>query len=319
LGIPEYEYRVEECDVPKVRQAALTEYRTLRRKCLEYIHGPADTSITNQFYDLTWHTAVFRTLNEARRIEPRRSVNGTFWELTTAGYANLMTSGIRKLVDKDRRTDSIWNVITLVERRPELLTRENFICYDGLPYDYDAVQRDHIASLDLSGGGHVSWIPTKGPKAWGTSEIMHRAFDRLSGYPKKRRRSDTIQPSILVALKKRLSHPAIVKVRTMADRRVAHAERISEQSDAVPIATYNDIDSALQQIVRVANTFSSLFFDTTFTSVVATPQFNVLKGLDQPWVTRKNIPTLHKYWDELCASMDAWANAAADEFPPPVL
>jgi hypothetical protein len=150
---------------------------------------------------------------------------------------------------------------------------------------------------------------------------MHGAFDRLSGNPKKRKRGDTIQPSILVALKERLSHPAIEKVCTMADRRVAHAERISEQSDAVPIATYNDIDSALQQIVCVANFLSSLFFDTTFTSVVATPQFDVLEGLDQPWVTRKNVVTLHKYWDELCASMDAWTNIAADEFlpPPPVL
>lgn len=318
MSVQKYEYTIEECDVPKVRRAALGEYRTFRQKCLEYVHGSADTSVTNQVYDLTWHTAVFRTLNEARRIEPRRSVNGALWELTTAGYASLMSLGIRKLVDCDRRTDSVWNVIAQVERRPELLTRENFLCYDGLPYDYEAVQREDLASLDLSSCSHVRWVPTRGPKAWGTSEIMHRTFDRLSGNPKKRKRSDKIQPSILVALKERLSHPSIKKVCTFADRRVAHAERISEHSDAVPIATYNDIDNALQQIVRVVNFISSkFFFDEAFGSVVATPQFDVLKALDHPWVTRKNLPALHEYWSELCASMDAWANSVGDEFLPP--
>jgi len=317
LGIPEYEYSVEQCDVPEVRWPALTEYRTFRRKCLEYMRGAADTSVMNQVHDLAWHTAVFRTLNEARRIEADRSVNSTFWELTTAGYASLMALGIRKLVDKDPRTDSVWNVIALVERRPELLTREKFICYDGLPYDYEAVQRRYIDSLDMSTGVHVGWIPTKGPDAWGMSEMMHKAFDRLSGNPKKRKRTDNIQTSILVALRKRLSHPAIEKVCAMADRRVAHAERISKDSGAVPIATYNDIDAALQQVVYVANFLSSSFFyDAAFGSVVPTPQFDVLEALDQPWVTTDNLPVLHQYWHSLCASMDEWANSAYEEFLP---
>jgi len=55
----------------------------------------------NQVQELAWHTATFRTLNEARRIEPDRAVNGAMWELMIAGYANLMTLGIRGLVDKD--------------------------------------------------------------------------------------------------------------------------------------------------------------------------------------------------------------------------
>jgi hypothetical protein len=317
MSIPEYDYPVEQCDVPEVRRAALVEYRTFRRKCLEYMRGTAETSVMNQVHDLAWHTAVFRTLNEARRIEFDRPVNGAFWELTTAGYASLMALGIRKLVDKDPRTDSVWNVIAMVERRPELLTREKFICYDGLPFDYQAVQRKYIESLDVSGGVHVEWLPTKGPDAWGMSEIMHKAFDRLSGNSQKRKRTDTIQMSILITLRDRLSHPAIEKVRTMADRRVAHAERISEGSGAVPIATYNDIDEALKQIVYVANFLSSSFFyDAAFGSVVPAPQFDVLEALDQPWITTDNLPRLHRYWHELCKSMDAWANAAHDEFLP---
>jgi hypothetical protein len=238
-----------------------------------------------------------------------------YFILFGSGYAGL---GIRKLVDKDPIIDSVWNVIAFVERRPELLTREKFICYDGLPYNYEAVERKYIASLDMSSGGHVGWFPTKGSEAWGIAEIMHKAFDRLAGNPQKRKRSDTIDPSILTVLRNRLSHPAIEKVCTMADRRVAHAERISEDSGAVPTATYNDIDTALQQIVYVANFLSSSFFyDAAFGSVVPTPQFDVLEALDKPWATTDNLATLHRYWHDLCTSMDSWANAAHDEFLPP--
>ena len=261
----------------------------------------------NQVHNLTWHTAVFRTLNEARRLEPTRNVNGAMWELIVAGYANLMALGIRRLVDNHPETISVWNVITQVEKRPELLTREKFICYDGLPYDYASVQEAYIASRDMSSGAHVRWIPTRGPEAWGMSEMMHRAFDALSGSPKKRKRSDTIQPSILADLKAQLSCPAIQSVCTMADKRIAHAERRADDSDAVPLVTYNDIDEALQHIVRVANYLSSaIFYDATFGSVVATPQFDVLDGLDQPWVKTDNIPALHQYWREICDSMDKW-------------
>jgi hypothetical protein len=197
LNIPEYAYTVEHCDVPQVRRAALNEYRLFRRKVLAYLHGDADTSVMNQVHSLAWHTAVFRTLNEARRIEPMRAVNGALWELLTAGYANLMTLGIRRLVDKNPSTDSVWNVISQIEKRPELQRRENFVCYDGLPYDHAAAYRRYAATLDLSGRGHTSWVTTTGPDAWGTSELLHQSFDALAGYPPKRKRLDKVQPEIL--------------------------------------------------------------------------------------------------------------------------
>lgn len=105
----------------------------------------------------------------------------------------------------------------------------------------------------------------------------------------------------------------------MANRRMAHAERIFKSSKAVPIASYNDIDDALKQIVRITNFLSSYFFyDAAFGNVVPTPQFDVLKALDQPWITSDNIPLLHKYWDETSAAMDAWADVSGDEFLPPL-
>ena len=315
MTVPEYEYTVEQCDVPDTRRKSLAEYRSFRRKCLEYMRGESNTSVSNQLHSLTWHTTVFRTLNEARRLEPNRPVNGAMWELINAGYVNLMTLGIRRLVDKDPRTDSLWNVIVQVEKRPELLTREKFICYDGLPYDHQAGFKKYVASLDHTRIGRATWLATKGPEAWATSELMHKAFDVLAGHPKKRKRADRIQPSILANVKNALASNSINAVCTMADRMIAHAERLSENSDAVPVVTYNDIDDALGQLIRVTNYLSgSFFYDTAIGSAVPTPQFNVLEALDSAWVSSDHLETLHRYWNEVSASMDKWLDLHPEGF-----
>lgn len=318
VNIPEYDYTIEQCDVPKVRRTVLGEYRLFRRKCLTYLHGDADTSVMNQVHGLAWHTAVYRTLNEARRIEPERAVNGAMWELLTAGYANLLTLGIRRLVDKDPRTDSVWNVIAQIERRPELLRRENFVCFDGLPYDHVAAYRRYLKTLDLSSGDTPAWVATTGPDAWGTSELLHESFDALAGYPQKRKRLDKVQPEILAALKAQLADDAVAAVCAMADKQVAHAERLAANSNAVPPVTYNTVQTALEKIVRVANFLSANFFnDTTYGSIVPVPQFNVLEALDQPWVTTGNLPALHEHWHEVSKAMSQWAYNTEAGFLPP--
>ena len=313
MKIPNYQYPISECDVPKVRQAALGEYRIFRKRCLEYMRGNAATSVMNQVQDLAWKTAVFRTLNEARRIEPYRMINGAMWELIVDGYVCLMALGVRKLVDRHSATDSVWNVLASVEKRPELLTRENFVCYDGLPFDYQQIHTDHINGLDLGAGHSVNRIPTQGPKAWGTSRMLHLAFDKLAGTSdtSKRKKTDSIQNGLLLKLKGMLAHPAIEKVCAMADKVFAHAERVEESGSGQAVATFDDVDEALKQIVRVANFLSSSFFyDTTFVSVVATPQFNVFDGLDESWIQTENLPVLSRYWDDLCSRMNNWGSAA---------
>lgn len=317
MSIAAYDYPVEACDVPEARRKALAEYRLFRRKCLEYLRGDAPTSVMNQVHDLAWHTAVFRTLNEARRLEGERRVNGPLWELTTAGFVNLMTLGIRRLVDTDPRTDSVSNVIAQVEKRPELLTREKFVCYDGLPFDVATAHAKHAATIDMSEGFWVGSLSTKGPLAWATSDMLHKAFDALCGWPVKRSRQDKIDLSLLAKLKADLRGPSIAAVCTLADKRMAHAERLAENSAALPLVTFDDIDQALRTLVRVSNFLSSHFFyDAAFSSVVPTPQFNVLEALDEPWVSGAHLPALHRYWDQISDAMDEWATNTADGYLP---
>ncbi|MDT0358627.1 hypothetical protein RJO15_22760 [Herbaspirillum huttiense F1] len=307
--IEPYRYPIDECDIPVVRHPLLQEYRKFRHACLESLNGHSPTSVMNQVYDLTWYTAVFRTLNESRRMEPERNVNGAMWGLITAGYAQMMILGIRRLVDRDPQTDSLWSVIDRLEKRPEFLTRELFICYDGLPFaptpGHKALQEKVLTSDEPQ----YRRLPMAGPDAWAASELMHAAFDKWLGAPQRRRRLDRIPGGVLVKLKDRLNGPAIKTIKTIADRHVAHAERISPDSKTHLETTYNDINNALSEIVRIANYVSGhVFYDTTFGSAVATPQYDVLEALDQPWVTTANLSALNEQWHRISNEMDEWVS-----------
>ena len=269
----------------------------------------------NQVLNLTWHTAVFRTMNEARRLEPKRSVNGAMWELMTAGYSNIITVGIRRLVDNHPNSDSVLNVIGRIERRPELLTREFYVCHDGLPFDDEAAFDAHLEATKSDPGPR--WLETTGPAAFDIAARMHEAFDAVCGYPDERKRKDQIDAAFFATLRAQLKHPSIRKVCTMVDKTVAHAERIPASAPAVPVATYNDVDEALGIIVRVCQFVSwNILGEGGFSSVVATPQFDVLEHLDQPWCLPETLPALLDYWHTLARSMDDWASTSDDVLLP---
>lgn len=98
MHIPDYRYPIEQRSVPEVRRPQLKSYRDFRRECLERLQGDADTSVRNQILDLTWHTAVFRTLNEARRLEPRRSVSRVLQLQGLGDWPNLLQQLVRRVV-----------------------------------------------------------------------------------------------------------------------------------------------------------------------------------------------------------------------------
>jgi len=296
-----YKYAVEQCDVSEAHRNTLMAYREHRQNCLDHLQGRDDTSIVRQIQDLIWHTMTYRTLNEARSIETGRSVNGELWHLVTAGYASLMTMGIRRLVDKHNDAMSVYTLIEKIARRPEFLTRELFVCYDGVPFDHELAFRQHGSQHS---SGQVYRPDTDGPSAWGVSQMRHQAFSKVSSNSGKEKRFDKIPASIFSDLKERLKVPVVVKVCNMADKVVAHTEDVPNDKP-VPIATYNDIDEALGVVIRVANAVGLYFFyDQPFGDIVPTPQYDFFESLDQPWVLTENLPVLARYWQEQKQQLD---------------
>jgi hypothetical protein len=57
------------------------------------------------------------------------------------GHVATQVLAIRRLMD-DRNTDiiSLRRLVKDLRHSWTLFTRENYVCFDGLPYDYEAVQ-----------------------------------------------------------------------------------------------------------------------------------------------------------------------------------
>ena len=313
MPVQNYEYQIEQCDVAPAQRKSLKTYREFRQSCLDDLFGDSDASIANQLHALAWHSAVFKTLNEARRLEPDRAVNGALWELAACGYAVLMTVGIRKLMDDDKKSNSVLSLLIYVERHSTLVTRENFVCFDGLPYDYEAVQQTAWQLSDWKNPG-FNLSSTKGPQAWGTSEMMHKAFDALSGIDKKedRTRTDEVQIELFNRLKRSLLDTNIESVKKLVNKVIVHADRRAMGKEAFAGVTYNQIDEAFEKIVRVAS-FVSTLFASGFGNVLATPQFDVLENLNSSWASKPTIPLLQDYWDTLSTSMDSWTSGTLPE------
>ncbi len=315
MNYRDYEYAVEQCDVastPKARRR-LQAYREFRTSCLERLNGNENISVSRQIHELIWHTMVFYCLNEARRIESSRIVNGPLFELLGAGFSNIMTLGIRRLVDTDGQTMSLVTLIQSIEKQADLLTREHFVSYDGIPFDGSAAEAEYVEQILREGAGMARWLPTKGPKAWSTSQMMHAAFDRTSGKSGSRTRGDAIGAHVLVNLKDALSSPEITRVKTFADRVVAHADRLAA-ANQVEIPSFDDVQAALKTLTQVAHFLSSQLFYDGFGTVVPVPQFDVFSSLDKGWVQSETVPALHDYWQTQQRAMDDWVSEDLSHF-----
>jgi hypothetical protein len=307
-----YTYPVEQCDIPHTRRNSLMEYRKLRETCLRDLRGPSSNPIYQQINYLAWHTATFHTLQEARRIEPHQSFSQELWKLVVDGYATVMSVGIRRLVDTQADSISINKVIKKVKNAAQnnkLITRENFICHDGLPYDY----RASLERYRQAHGGTIpiGFHPTEGPEAWSRSETLHHLFNRLSGHPSPEKRTDVIHSSVITKLEDELKHPAIGKICTFTNKQIAHVADL----EILYVPTYEEAMTALKILCTVSNFITStIFYDLSMGTVVPNTQKVPFEGLDQPWVASENIHLLRNRWEDLCNSMNSWTKDNTNQF-----
>ncbi len=305
-GRVEYNFSVEDCDVSIEKREALKEYRRIRKECLEHIRGPSVLPVFAQLQRLAWNTALYQTLNEARRVEPDAPVNGPLWELVSEGYASITSLGIRRLLDNDKRRISLAWVISRIEKNIHLMTREFYVCHDGLPYEYQEAKNYFYANLSSSLSRSESFLTATRREGWFMSEQMHDHFDSLCGHPAKRSRTDRIPINIVRSFKEILKGDSITSISNMASRVIAHTVICNQVEIETP--TYDDIFDALSTLMGLANEISSsIFYDTNIGSVVPLYRGDPVEGLDQPWISSENLGSLRSFWEGICKQMDEWA------------
>lgn len=205
-----YDYDVNECDVTDKGQ--LAAFREKRSEWFLWFEEDEHHSIQAQIHSLMWNDAIFRSLNEARRFaspnDPTAAVNGSLCEFIDIGYVASQVIGLCKLIDRRNDVISLTRLLNDISAHQNLITREHFVSFDGLHYDFDLVRDARLARQTPEERAEARWIVTTGPEAWVSSQLAHSAFDRLSGIAgDHRQRTDLINQRVFDTVAGWLQNP----------------------------------------------------------------------------------------------------------------
>lgn len=309
--------------------ASLAQYRQKRDEWLHLLNKDEHHAIWKQITAMIWDDATFRVLNEARKptldASGRSARNALLAGFIDRGYVLGQVIALRKLSEPNWK-DPKKGVVTLrrllddLRAHRHLFTREIYVAHDGLPYDYEAVQRQWLEQqfVSATGGVSVSWLPTSGPGAFDISRMSHERFDKLSGVdPKDRSRTDCISESVFDTLDRWIEESGASDIIIMGNKFLAHAadsvSRASASLDRFGL-TMDQIAAAHRAFVRAAQAISvSILEDSCHVGIVAVPQFNQFEDLDRPYVDPSAITVLRQHWDAYTAERDGWLDGVVDE------
>jgi hypothetical protein len=138
----DYAYSIAQCDVAAEKRAALESYRDKRRLWLSWIDADEHHAIWQVLSAMVWTDVSFKVLTYfATNDESNGLDNSLLTEALLNGNVATQVLAIRRLID-DSNSDviSLRRLVKDLRRNFGLFTRENYVCFDGLPYDYEAVQ-----------------------------------------------------------------------------------------------------------------------------------------------------------------------------------
>jgi len=150
----DYTYPNAQCDVPAERRRVLQSYRDKRRLWLSWVEKDEHHAISNVLSSMVWTDAAFKTLTQFAIDDENNALNNTLLgEALIDGQIANQVLAIRRLMDKGNSDIiSLRRLVRDLRRNFNLFTRENYVCFDGLPYDYEAAQYQEM--LAQVGKGH---------------------------------------------------------------------------------------------------------------------------------------------------------------------
>lgn len=314
-----YQYPIADCDVQN--QSLLIEYRKKRSEWVDWLLLDEHHNIWDQFNELVWNDAIYRAVNESRRLateaSPSSALNGLVGAFINSGYIATQILSIARLTDRLQSTNAKKGIISLrrlvddVGAHKRLITRENYVCYDGLPYDYEKVRHEFFDSQVKPNKAQFFALDNQGPMAFGNSERHHAAFDAISGTPPTRRtRNDLIDDRVLETLLDWLESPPIKKVRELRNKHVAHAADALSRSHSSLSAfgiSMNELADAHKLLLRVMSAASTqILYESARGTVVPEPQDDQFIYLDLPFVNRTHLSDLRKSWSDNSEQRDEW-------------
>ncbi len=285
------------CDVED--KEALAAFRGCRKRWYEWLFGDDQHSISKQITTIVWDDAIFRTLNEARRLSvehpsSEKGFNADLLDLLDRSFVASQVMALRRLTDPGfhdpkKGVISLARLLAEIEVNSHLLTREHYICFDGTPFDRPLDEPDQLRTL--------------------MREHMHRTFDLLSRKPAtSRSRKDVVQMSLLREVSKTLE--VCGDFREYANKFIAHAaapsttrQRVREETRI----TLDKFDLAYRAVVRAASFVGiGILFERSLGDV-PTPQYDHLENLDKPMALPDDVDRLAEFWQARDEEVRKWS------------
>jgi hypothetical protein len=287
--------------VPQERRAVLEAYRAKRQQWLAWLDTDEHHAIWTTISSTVWTDASFRTLTQAAVDGDETCLGNTLLaEQIINGHVATQVLAIRRLVDNRADVISLRRLIKDVRRNYKLFTRENYVCHDGLPYDYEAVQRKEMQ--ERAGTG-AFWAATTGSEAHGSSRMAHEQFDWLAGIdPGSRSREDRLPTRLLDTIEGWLDGSDADALAEWSHAYLAHAGSPQTRARiAEAMMTTNKITDAIKALARVTEAISAylLYAGGRLNSLMPTAQFDPFEHLDKPLMTPERRERTFRVWDQL--------------------
>ncbi len=310
-----YAYKITECDVPKERHAALQSYRAKRRLWLAWISDDEHHAIWTTLSSMVWTDAVFKNLTSFALNDDDNALNNPLMiEALLNGHVATQVLAIRRLMDNGGNDIiSLRRLVKELRSNFHLFTRENYVCFDGLPYDYEAVR--HATFLKHAGewGRGGIWLPTEGPEADGTSELAHRQFDRLTSIdPANRRRDDRLPLDLLATVERWLDDCGADELAKWSHAYLAHAGGPDARKKIAALhVTADKISDAIRALACVTEAISAwlLFAGGRSSALMPVAQFTPFEKLDKPIMQSGGETAAYDIWHRLSNERNAYLDA----------
>jgi hypothetical protein len=309
-----YAYKLTQCDVPSERRSALQSYRAKRCLWLSWIQSDEHATWT-VLCDMVWTDASFKALTSFAIGDESNGLNNPLLaEALLDGHVATQVLAIRRLMD-DGNSDiiSLTRLLKELKQNWHLFTRENYVCFDGLPYDYEAVQLKDMQER----GGAFFWGETAGPGAYSTSHMAHEQFDRLAGIdPAARSREDRLPESLLTTVEKWLRDSGADELKKWSHVYLAHAGGPEARKKIADLSvTANKITSAIKALSRVTEAVSTyvLFEGGLSGSLMPVAQFEPFEKLDKPIMQTGSEHAAWELWHQLSDERNTYLDGVGDE------
>ena len=321
-----YAYDIDQCDVPKERRPALSRFREKRREWLSWLDTDEHHAIWPTLHGMVWTDLAFNVLRRFAEGNDENALNNPLIvEALLKGHFATQVLAIRRLMeDTPKERLSLRRLVTDLKRHRALFTRENYVCHDGLPYDYQAVVDAQFSNLAARKENTVffMWGATEGPEADGASEIVHHHFDKLAGIdPVARTRGDRLPLRLLTTIETWLDNSGADALAKWCSTYLAHAGGPKERARLDDMAvTSGKITDTIKALARATEAISLFVYAGgragAVMPVAQFDQFQFMK-LDKPIMPPGAEGAAYERWQQLSAEWDRCVDDVEDELTKP--